>query len=164
MSSLDIPITSSSSPTHRARSPQGSPDDADDLQRVRRRAGRRRPDQFSFFDVMPNWRADCLGLRRTTSARTLWTALQNYLSRLGTVGGSVFIPWMVFPQLSFLFWDWFRTVLVCSLYAVRNDSHPDHPARLAHVPLGWIQEPDYRFLQEALQSGYTDHFFKLANT
>ena len=42
--------------------------------------------------------------------------LQDYLSRLGTVGGSVFIPWMVFPQLSFLFWDWFRTVLVYSLY------------------------------------------------
>ena len=28
----------------------------------------------------------------------------------------VFIAWMVFPQLSFLFRGWFRTVLVCSLY------------------------------------------------
>ena len=42
--------------------------------------------------------------------------LQDYLSRLRTVGGPVFIPWMVFPQLWFLFWGRFRTVLVCSLY------------------------------------------------
>ena len=42
--------------------------------------------------------------------------MQDYLSRLRTVGGSVFIPWMVFLQLSFLFWGWFWTVLVYSLY------------------------------------------------
>ena len=41
--------------------------------------------------------------------------MQDYLSRLRTVGGSVFIPWMVL-QLSFLFWGWFWTVLVYSLY------------------------------------------------
>ena len=49
------------------------------------------------------------------------------MSRLGTVGGSVFVPWMVFPQLSFLFWDWLRTVLVCSLYgAVVGAIFPHH--------------------------------------
>ena len=38
-----------------------------------------------------------------------------------------FIPWMVFPQLSFLFWDWFRIVLVCSLYgAVAGEIVPHH--------------------------------------
>ena len=34
----------------------------------------------------------------------------------GRLAEPVFIPWMVFPQLSFLFWGWFRTVLVYSLY------------------------------------------------
>ena len=38
------------------------------------------------------------------------------MSRLGTVGGSVFIAWMVFPQLSFLFRGRFRIVLICSLF------------------------------------------------
>ena len=53
--------------------------------------------------------------------------LQDYLSRLGTVGGSVFIPRTVFPRLSFLFWNWFRIVLVCSLYgAVAGAIFPHH--------------------------------------
>ena len=42
--------------------------------------------------------------------------LQGCLGRRWTVGGSVFVSWMAFPQLSYLFWGWFPTVLVYSLY------------------------------------------------
>ncbi len=46
-------------------------------------------------------------------AQVMWA--QIALS-IALVLGPVFIPWVLVPQLSFLFWGWFRTVLVYSLY------------------------------------------------
>ncbi|MCY4588087.1 MAG: type IV secretion system protein [Bryobacterales bacterium] len=34
-----------------------------------------------------------------------------------TLLGPLFIPWLVFPALSFLFWSWFRMLITYSLYA-----------------------------------------------
>ena len=61
-------------------------------------------------------RAHLAGTHPDDPPRCRTGEVQDYLSRLRTVGGSVFIPWMVFLQLSFLFWGWFWTVLVYSLY------------------------------------------------
>ena len=46
-------------------------------------------------------------------AQVMWA--QIALS-IGLLLGPVFIPWLLVPQLSFLFWGWLRTVLVYSLY------------------------------------------------
>ena len=46
-------------------------------------------------------------------AQVMWAQLALSIA---LVLGPVFIPWMVVPQLSFLFWGWLRTVLVYSLY------------------------------------------------
>ena len=32
--------------------------------------------------------------------------------------GPVFIPWLLFEPLAFLFWGWFRTLMVYTLYGV----------------------------------------------
>ncbi len=46
-------------------------------------------------------------------AQVMWAQIALSIALLL---GPVFIPWMVVPQLSFLFWGWLRTVLVYSLY------------------------------------------------
>ncbi len=46
-------------------------------------------------------------------AQVMWAQIALSIALLL---GPVFIPWMVVPQLSFLFWGWFRTVLSYSLY------------------------------------------------
>ncbi len=46
-------------------------------------------------------------------AQVMWAQMALSIALLL---GPVFIPWMVIPQLSFLFWGWLRTVLVYSLY------------------------------------------------
>lgn len=46
-------------------------------------------------------------------AQVMWAQLALSIALLL---GPVFIPWLLVPQLSFLFWGWFRTVLVYSLY------------------------------------------------
>ncbi len=46
-------------------------------------------------------------------AQVMWAQIALSIALLL---GPVFIPWMVIPQLSFLFWGWLRTVLVYSLY------------------------------------------------
>ena len=46
-------------------------------------------------------------------AQVLWAQIALSIALLL---GPVFIPWMLIPQLSFLFWGWFRTVLTYSLY------------------------------------------------
>ena len=46
-------------------------------------------------------------------AQVMWAQMALAIALLL---GPVFIPWMVIPQLSFLFWGWLRTVLVYSLY------------------------------------------------
>ena len=46
-------------------------------------------------------------------AQVMWAQIALAISLLL---GPVFIPWIVVPQLSFLFWSWFRTLLVYSLY------------------------------------------------
>ena len=32
--------------------------------------------------------------------------------------GPILIPWLIFPPMSFLFWGWFRTLLIYTLYGV----------------------------------------------
>ena len=51
----------------------------------------------------------CVGL-----AQIIWAQLAISLALLL---GPVFIPFLVVPQLSFLFWGWFKTLLTYSLYA-----------------------------------------------
>ena len=46
-------------------------------------------------------------------AQVMWAQIALSIALLL---GPVFIPWMVVPPLSFLFWGWFRTVLTYSLY------------------------------------------------
>ena len=46
-------------------------------------------------------------------AQVLWAYLAMSITLLL---GPIFIPWIVVPQLSFLFWGWFRTLLIYSLY------------------------------------------------
>ena len=46
-------------------------------------------------------------------AQVMWAQMALSIALLL---GPVFIPWLVVPQLSFLFWGWLRTVLVYSLY------------------------------------------------
>ena len=46
-------------------------------------------------------------------AQVMWAQMALSIALLL---GPVFIPWIVIPQLSFLFWGWLRTVLVYSLY------------------------------------------------
>ena len=46
-------------------------------------------------------------------AQVMWAQLALAIALLL---GPVFIPWLLVPQLSFLFWGWLRTVLVYSLY------------------------------------------------
>ncbi len=46
-------------------------------------------------------------------AQVLWAQIALSIALLL---GPVFIPWLLVPQLSFLFWGWLRTVLVYSLY------------------------------------------------
>ena len=46
-------------------------------------------------------------------AQVMWGQIALAISLLL---GPVFIPWIVVPQLSFLFWSWLRTLLVYSLY------------------------------------------------
>ena len=46
-------------------------------------------------------------------AQVMWAQIALSIALLL---GPVFIPWMVVPQLSFLFWGWLRTVLTYSLY------------------------------------------------
>ena len=46
-------------------------------------------------------------------AQVMWAQIALSISLLL---GPLFIPWMLVPQLSFLFWGWLRTVLVYSLY------------------------------------------------
>ena len=46
-------------------------------------------------------------------AQVMWAQIALAISLLL---GPVFIPWIVVPQLNFLFWSWFRTLLVYSLY------------------------------------------------
>ena len=46
-------------------------------------------------------------------AQVLWAQIALSIALLL---GPVFIPWVLVPQLSFLFWGWLRTVLVYSLY------------------------------------------------
>ena len=60
-----------------------------------------------------------------TSILTMITVLIGYsyvlFSQLAisllTLIGPLFIPWLVFPALSFLFWSWFRMLITYSLYA-----------------------------------------------
>ena len=47
-------------------------------------------------------------------AQIVWAQLAITLAILL---GPIFIPFLVFPQLSFLFWGWFKTLLTYSLYA-----------------------------------------------
>ena len=46
-------------------------------------------------------------------AQVLWAQIALSIALLL---GPIFIPWIVIPQLAFLFWGWLRTVLVYSLY------------------------------------------------
>ena len=46
-------------------------------------------------------------------AQVMWAKLALTIA---LILGPIFIPWIVIPQLSFLFWGWFRTVLLYSLY------------------------------------------------
>ena len=46
-------------------------------------------------------------------AQVMWAQIALSIALLL---GPVFIPWMLVPQLSFLFWGWLRTVLTYSLY------------------------------------------------
>ena len=46
-------------------------------------------------------------------AQVMWAQLALSIA---LVLGPIFIPWLLVPQLSFLFWGWLRTVLVYSLY------------------------------------------------
>ncbi|MCY4074932.1 MAG: type IV secretion system protein [Acidobacteria bacterium] len=46
-------------------------------------------------------------------AQVMWAQIALSIALLL---GPVFIPWIVVPPLAFLFWGWFRTVLVYSLY------------------------------------------------
>ena len=46
-------------------------------------------------------------------AQVMWAQIALSIALLL---GPVFIPWLLVPQLSFLFWGWLRTVLVYSLY------------------------------------------------
>ena len=46
-------------------------------------------------------------------AQVMWAQIALSIALLL---GPVFIPWIVVPQLSFLFWGWLRTVLTYSLY------------------------------------------------
>ena len=60
-----------------------------------------------------------------TAILTLITVLIGYsfiiFSQLAisliTLLGPLFIPWLVFPHMSFLFWSWFRMLITYSLYA-----------------------------------------------
>ncbi len=47
-------------------------------------------------------------------AQIVWAQLAITLAILL---GPIFIPFLVFPQLSFLFWGWFKTLITYSLYA-----------------------------------------------
>ena len=51
----------------------------------------------------------CVGL-----AQIVWAQLAVAIALLL---GPVFIPFLVLPQLSFLFWGWFKTIVTYSLYA-----------------------------------------------
>ena len=51
----------------------------------------------------------CVGL-----AQIVWAQLAISIALLL---GPIFIPFLVLPQLSFLFWGWFKTLLTYSLYA-----------------------------------------------
>ena len=51
----------------------------------------------------------CVGL-----AQVVWAQLAITMAVLL---GPIFIPFLVIPQLSFLFWGWFKTLLTYSLYA-----------------------------------------------
>ena len=51
----------------------------------------------------------CVGL-----AQIVWAQLAVSIALLL---GPIFIPFLVLPQLSFLFWGWFKTILTYSLYA-----------------------------------------------
>ena len=48
------------------------------------------------------------------SAQIIWAELAMSIALLL---GPIFIPFLVLPQLSFLFWGWFKTLLTYSLYA-----------------------------------------------
>ena len=47
-------------------------------------------------------------------AQVMWSQIALAMALLL---GPVFIPWIVVPQLAWLFWGWLRTVLIYSLYA-----------------------------------------------
>lgn len=47
-------------------------------------------------------------------AQVVWAQLAI---TIGILLGPIFIPFLVLPQLSFLFWGWFKTLLTYSLYA-----------------------------------------------
>ena len=47
-------------------------------------------------------------------AQVIWA---NLAMSLAILLGPIFIPFFVVPQLSFLFWGWFKTMLTYSLYA-----------------------------------------------
>ena len=47
-------------------------------------------------------------------AQVIWA---NFALAMAILLGPIFVPFMVVPQLSFLFWGWFKTMLVYSLYA-----------------------------------------------
>lgn len=47
-------------------------------------------------------------------AQVMWAQLALAMALLL---GPVFVPWIVVPQLAWLFWGWLRTILIYSLYA-----------------------------------------------
>ena len=50
-----------------------------------------------------------------TYAQVIWAQVATAIAILL---GPVFIPWLVFEPLAFLFWGWFRTLMVYTLYGV----------------------------------------------
>ena len=55
-----------------------------------------------------------LGVFAIGQAQVMWAQIALGIA---VMLGPVFIPWIVVPPLSFLFWGWFRTVINYSLYA-----------------------------------------------
>ena len=47
-------------------------------------------------------------------AQVMWAEIAL---TIGLMLGPIFIPWLMIPQLAWLFWGWFRTILIYSLYA-----------------------------------------------
>ena len=48
-------------------------------------------------------------------AQVIWA---QFALAIAILVGPILIPWLVFPPLSFLFWGWFRTLLIYTFYGV----------------------------------------------